>query len=328
MKIGIIFGGKSFEHDISIVTAYQLKKKLAKDYNIHLIYVNINGDFYNADKLMIEDFKNEKYKKLRKLKLKKLQLDCLVGAMHGENGEDGLAYDFARINKIKYLGANNFCGSLALSKLKTHQFLKNNGIKMLDYYPYTYNDYLNGITIQNYPIIVKPDCGGSSLGIKVIKSKEEFEKKINEAFKYSKILVVEPFYENILEYNLALNEKSYSCLERINKKDDIFSFENKYQDSFKLMHQNIEDSILYEEFCKIGRDVYNLISASGIIRIDFFLLNNHIYVNEVNTTPGALAMYLFSDFERVFKESLELALKKEDKTYFKNDFLIKNDIKK
>lgn len=327
IKIGILFGGASFENEISIITAFQLKKKLIDDYNIHLIYVDLNNKYYNADKMKLNDFKRNNYKKLKKLSINKMKLDIIVGAMHGENGEDGLACSFARINNIKYLGCNLFASSLSLDKYKSYLFLNNN-IKMIDTIYYTYEDYLSNKVIDNFPIIIKPINGGSSLGINVARNKEELDFKLNDSFKYSKNLIIQPYYENVIEYNLALNEKSYSNLEMIDKSDEIFSFENKYSDSFKLMHKNIIEDTKYHEFCSIARDVYNLISASGIIRIDFFLIDNIIYVNEINTTPGALAMYLFNDFNKIFKESLDIVLSKKNQRYKINNLLLKSDINK
>lgn len=328
IKIGILFGGASFENEISIITAFQLKKKLENNYNIHLIYVDLNNKYYDANKMKLNDFKRNNYKKLKKLKIKKLKLDLILGAMHGENGEDGLACSYARINNIKYLGCDLFSSSISIDKYKSYLFLKNNNIKMIDTIIYTYDDYLNNKLIDKFPIIIKPLKGGSSLGINVVNNKFELDNKLNDSFKYSHDLIIQPFYENIKEYNLALNEKSFSKLEMIDKRDEIFSFENKYSDSFKLLHKNIIDDPKYLDFCNIARNVYNLISASGIIRIDFFLIDDVIYVNEINTTPGALAMYLFDDFNKVFKESLDIILTKKNKKYKINNLLLKNDINK
>ncbi|MDE7106261.1 MAG: ATP-grasp domain-containing protein [Anaeroplasmataceae bacterium] len=328
MKLGILFGGRSYEHEISIITAYQLKKKLDAEYEIHLIYVSLDGQFYNADGMKLENFKHSQYKKLKKLKLEKLKLDVLVGAMHGENGEDGLACAFAKIHGIKYLGCDLFAGALSLDKYRSYLLLAKNGIRMVKTTLYTYEDYLKNKKINDFPCIIKPIVGGSSIGITIAKTEEELSLKLNKAFEYSKEVIIQPYYEELEEYNLALNETSYSELEQIHKKDDIFSFDNKYSDSFKVIHQSLVEHPRKEEFCKIASKVYRLIHASGIIRIDFFIIQDKIYVNEINTTPGALSMYLFSDFKKVFHDSLKLCLAEEKKTYPNSHFLLKNNINK
>lgn len=328
MKLGILFGGKSYEHEISIITAYQLKKKIEKEYEIHLIYVSLEGIFYNADKMKLSNFKLSQYKHLKKLRLDKMKLDCIVGAMHGENGEDGLAAAFARIHRIKYFGCDLFAGSVSLDKYRSYLYLAKNGVRMVKTALYTYDDFLNNKKVPYLPCIMKPVCGGSSIGIFIATTLEEVTTKLSEAFSYSKEIILQPYFETLEEYNLALNESSFSQLERIHKKDDIFSFENKYSDSFKVIHQSIVEHPKYEEFCKTARKVYQLLHASGIIRIDFFISEDKIYVNEVNTTPGALSMYLFSDFNEIFKESLRICMTREERKYPNSHFLLKNNINK
>lgn len=323
MNIGIIFGGKSFEHEISIITAYQLRKKLMLYHRIFMIYVDIEGGVHSCSKMTINDFKERKYK-FKKLNIKSLELDVIIGAMHGENGEDGYAYNFARICNVKYFGSKGFGSSICLDKYKTYNFLSKNEINMIPSYVYTYENYLNGDNIEEFPCIVKPLYGGSSIGIEVINNSDEAISKLSSAFEYTDRILVQKYYENVIEYNLALTEDDYSNLEKINNKNEIFSFENKYTDSFKLIHQELVDDELYERFKEISRKVYNLLDLNGIVRIDFFLLDNEIYVNEVNTTPGALSMYLFDDFIEVFNKSLNRELRIKNVKYKVNYGILKN----
>ncbi len=323
MNIGIIFGGKSFEHEISVITAFQVKKKLEEMYKISMLYVDINGVVWDSTKSLLNDYKIGK-PKLKKLNINRLNLNVIVGCMHGENGEDGYAYNFARINNIKYFGTKGFGSSICMDKYKSFNYLTNNGIKMIDTYVYTFNDYLTGKLIENFPVIVKPIYGGSSLGVVVIKNKDELVEGLIEAFTYTDTLVVQPFVEQVVEYNMALTEEDYSVLERINHKSEIFSYQNKYSDSFKLLHQELTNMDKLEEFKTIGRRVYEILSLNGIVRIDFFLIDDEIYVNEINTTPGALSIYLFDDFMEVFNKSLNYVLKENYVKYKLNYSILKN----
>lgn len=323
MNIGIIFGGKSFEHEISVITAYQVKKKLEEMYKISMLYVDINGVVWDSTKSLLNDYKIGK-PKLKKLNINRLNLNVIVGCMHGENGEDGYAYNFARINNIKYFGTKGFGSSICMDKYKSFNYLTNNGIKMIDTYVYTFNDYLTGNLIEDFPVIVKPIYGGSSLGVVVIKNKDELVEGLIEAFTYTDTLVVQPFVEQVVEYNMALTEEDYSVLERINHKSEIFSYQNKYSDSFKLLHQELTNMDKLEEFKTIGRRVYEILSLNGIVRIDFFLIDDEIYVNEINTTPGALSIYLFDDFMEVFNKSLNYVLKENYVKYKLNYSILKN----
>ena len=145
---------------------------------------------------------------------------------------------------------------------------------------------------------------------------------------YNNTKVVIENYDNIIEYNLAIDNFGYSHLERIVKKDEVFSFNNKYNESFKQFHQALDDDILDDEFKRIGRIVYELLDCSGIIRIDFFLIDGVVYVNEVNTTPGALSMYLYDDFNSVIKKLINNQLLKKYTKYEKGNFLTSSNINK
>lgn len=333
MRLGILFGGASYEHEISIVSAYQLKKRIEEKYEIHMIYISTDQEVFLADKLKISDFKYEHNRKLKKIHFKsgglsKIRLDAMVGCMHGENGEDGIAAALCRFFDIPYLGCDLLSSSVAIHKYRSYQLLSKNGIPMLQTICYTYSDYLQNKAIPFMPCIMKPACGGSSIGIVVCHHEEELSTKLVEAFSHGNEIIIQPFMTDVHEYNLALNEHDYSNLESIHKKDDIFSFSNKYTDSFKQMHQSLIEDQRFQEFCSIARQVYELLGCSGIIRIDFFLIEDTIYVNEVNTTPGALAMYLFPDFDLIFEKSLNHAIHRKRPKYPKGSFLMKSDIRK
>lgn len=333
LKIGILFGGASYEHDISIISAYQVQKKLKETYEIHMLYLSTSQKLYLADAVKLADFKKEKLKKLKKTMFKKggikqFRLDAVVGCMHGENGEDGLAAALCRFYEIPYLGSDLFASALAMDKADTYYFLKGHNLPVIESTVYTYEDYLDNKELPYFPCILKPVCGGSSIGISVCRTKEEQQEQLIRSFEYGKKLLVQPFYDHIEEYNLALNETTYSNLEKIAKKDAIFTFENKYTDAFKQMHQSLIDDALYPEFCALARKVYDSLGCSGIIRIDFFLLDDQILINEINTTPGALSIYLFADFKQVFADSLLLCLRKKRNKPEKKNFLKNSEIQK
>ena len=331
MKLGILFGGNSLEHEISIISAFQLKKKLMNIYNIIMIY--IDDDIYVADKMSLDDFKNSRYRKLKKTRfvnggVKGKKIDVMILSGHGENSEDGIFAAMMRFYNIRFIGCDLFASSLCINKYNTYKYLNNNGINMINSFLYTYEDYINGKKLNDYPCIVKPITGGSSIGIFVIKDDKEFKEKIIKALDVCDKLLIQKYYDNIIEYNLALDDFGYSKLEKIVKKDDIFSFNNKYNESFKQFHQSLINDNLADEFKQIGRRVYELLNCNGIIRIDFFLIDGLIYVNEVNTTPGALAMYLYDDFINVIEKLINDKLLFEYKKYGKSNFLKGSKINK
>jgi len=333
LKIGILFGGNSLEHEISIVSAYSLQKKLSDAYEIEMLYIDLNNNLFNANRVSLKNFKDNNLKKLKRVRFSqggfnKTKLDCMLLALHGENGEDGVGASLCRFYNIAFVGSDCFASSIAIDKYKSYRYLSRYKVPMINTRLYKCDDYVDKVEITKFPIIIKPLNGGSSIGIAVCKNKEEFDSKIRDVFQISKEVIIQPYLDNILEYNLALYENGYSKLERIDKKDEIFSFDNKYNESFKLMHQSIDDDYLIDEFKTIARRVYDLLGCSGIIRIDFFLIDNKIYVNEVNILPGGLAMYLFDDFKSVIHECIIEAIRKRRPVYTKGNFLSKCRINK
>ena len=332
MKIGILFGGNSLEHEISIITAYQVKSKIEKRYDVYMLYLDFDNNLYIANKCSIGDFKLGKPKKLKKTSfigggVKGIKLDSVIIAAHGENTEDGVCAGVLRFYNIPFVGCDILPSSLCMNKYTSYKMLNSNGIPMLETKLITYEDYVNGIIIDEYPIILKPVYGGSSIGIEVAYNKDELDLVLSKLFKDYKEIICQKYYENIEEYNMAVCSSFVSALERINKKSGFFTFENKYTDSFKLMHQEINDTNL-DEFRKISEDVYKLINASGIIRIDYFVIDNKIYVNEINTIPGALAMYLFSDFDFVIDDLIKKSIIEHRVIYHRGNFLVKSEINK
>lgn len=333
MKIGILFGGNSLEHEISIVTAYSLKKRLEARYDILMLYMDFDNNLFNANKLSFDDFKNNNYKKLKKTYfvnggIKKSKIDCIVISTHGENSEDGICAALCRNYNISYVGSNVLASSISMDKYAAYQYLKSFNINLIDTYKYDYEDYLNDKKTDVFPCIIKPRHGGSSIGINVCRDESEFFVNIIDSLSSEKELIIQPFCENIVEYNMAFYSGGNSKLEKIDHKDEFFSFDNKYNESFKIMHQSIADEKFESRFIEVGRRVYDALGCKGIIRIDFFMLDDEIYVNEINIIPGALAMYLFNDFDSIIDECINTALLDKPYKYSKGTFLNKSTITK
>lgn len=333
MKIGILFGGNSQEHEISIISAFQLKKRIENKYDVYMLYLDFNNNLYDASKVSLNNFKSNKIKGLKKTRfvnngIKRKKLDCVILCNHGENGEDGIAAALCNFYRIPFVGSDLFASSCAIDKWKSYLYLSSNGINMINSQLYTYDDYLNNKELFEYPIIAKPIKGGSSIGIFVANNEEEFHVNIKKYISRETEYIIQKFYSGVEEYNLAITSKGFSSLEQIIKKDSYFSFDNKYNESFKQMHQKMHSDENKIDFEEIGRRVYDLLGCSGIIRIDFFKIDSDIYVNEINIIPGALAMYLFNDFDEVLNAEIEKSIHKNKVIYEKGMFLSKSDIQK
>jgi len=312
LKFAIIFGGSSFEHEISIVSAIVLKEKLKSD--LVFIFVDENRDFYLIDNKNMKSkyFSSKSYKEsasliLKKggfyqkslLKEKKIEFDVAINLIHGRDGEDGKIAALFDYFGIEYIGPRVEGSVISFNKHFTKIFAKELGIKIIEYQIIKKRD-IKPIEFE-FPIIIKPLRLGSSIGVSVVKESSELSYALDVAFEFDDEVIVEPFIEGIKEYNLAgckASEFIFSIIEEP-KKSEILDFEKKYLDFSR--NQKIEaahlpldlENRIKETFKKIYDPLFN----GAIIRCDFFVKNGDIYLNEINPIPGSLANYLFEDFE-------------------------------
>lgn len=318
MKIGLIFGGKSFEHDISIITANLIYHALKEKHQIFLIYIDRTGDINFVKNMQIDDFVDEKkFKKVKLVKggfiyaFKRVELDILISAMHGTNGEDGLASIVANLYDIPFVGSPSIQSGTIMDKYFTYAVLRANNIKTLPTKFYFKHDE---ILLKKYPVIIKPARLGSSIGINVVLDENELFEKAELAFKFDNKIIIQPLIENFKEYNQAAYSNGenviLSNVEEVFKTDDILSFDDKYITSkTEKQHAFITDENIIEKISKITNKIYKIFELSGVVRVDYMMFDNEIYVNEINTTPGSFAYYLFEDgLENLLEKLIKNAL--------------------
>ena len=324
MTFLILFGGSSFEHEISIVSAITLKDKIKK-HNLKFVFVDANRDFYLIEKENMKSkyFSTKEYKKATKLEITKggfkykkglfkkeifIEFDCAINLIHGRDGEDGKIPGMLEFFNIKVITPNVEASVLSYNKVLTKDFAKLRGVEVIDYEIITKPQ-----TKFVFPIIVKPARLGSSIGVSVVKTQDEFNYAFDVASEFDDLIIVEPFIKGVEEYNLAgcfSDDWIFSKIEKVEKKE-FLDFEKKYMDfSRKESEANeIEKDLekkLKENFKKIYKDEFE----NALIRCDFFYKDGVIYLNEINPIPGSMANYLFDDFDEVI-ENLANHLKKE-----------------
>ncbi|WP_104722521.1 D-alanine--D-alanine ligase [Helicobacter mesocricetorum] len=311
MNLCLLFGGKTYEHEISIVSAIALKKLLL---NLNFfIFLDDRHCFYliPADKMQSKFFSSKAYQKEKQIYPKQggffyktlwgekpLELPVILNLIHGFDGEDGVIASLLEFYNIPFIGPRNPACVLSCDKELTKIYAKSRGIPTLDYKIFYKGDTLNGV---DYPLIIKPARLGSSLGIAIAKSQEELQYALEQAFEYDDKVVIEPFFNNIKEYNLAgykaKDGMHFSFIEEPQKKE-ILDFEKKYLD-FARTQQTKEADIneaLKQSLQEAFQRIYENCFEGALIRCDFFVRENEVYLNEINPIPGSLANYLFQDF--------------------------------
>ena len=313
MNIAILFGGSSFEHEISIVSAITLKKVLKKS-NLSFIFVDSSREFYliESEKMKSNYFSDGSYKKAKKLILKRgafftegifglkeQSLGVVLNLIHGRDGEDGKIASLLEFNGIRYISPRVDASVLSYNKLYTKLYAESLGVKVVPYSLLNSNDSRD-IELE-YPVIIKPVRLGSSIGVSIVKSKEELDYALDVAFEFDNQVLIEPFIEGVLEYNQAgckTADFELSIVEEPNK-EEFLDFEKKYLDfsrDSKVLDANIAPELksdIQESFKK----VYGAVFEGAIIRCDFFVVDGEVLLNEINPIPGSMANYLFEDFE-------------------------------
>jgi len=313
MNIAILFGGSSFEHEISIVSAITMKKVLKKS-TLTYIFVDSNREFYLIDTKSINSklFSSGEYKKSKQLTLKKggffadgmfgskaVDFDVALNLIHGRDGEDGKIASMMEFFGVPFISPRMEASALSYNKLYTKFLAESLGVKTVAYEYLSKNDERK--IMMDYPVIIKPVRLGSSIGVSIVKDASELDYALDVAFEFDTDVIVEPFIEDVKEYNQAgclTSEWELSIVEEP-QKEEFLDFEKKYMDfsrDSQVLAADIDNALqvkIQESFKKIYAPLFN----GSIIRCDFFVVEGEVLLNEINPIPGSMANYLFEDFE-------------------------------
>ena len=261
IKLGVIFGGESVEHEVSIISALQAIKNLNEDkYEIIPIYIGKDKTWYTGHALMdidtYKDFDNLKRFAKKVTLIKRdgafylenttglfrrdvCEVDIILPVVHGSGVEDGTLAGFLETVGIPYVGSHTLGSALGQDKVVMKQVLRDAGINIVDYTWFYDNEYLEdkerilkNIDKLGYPVVVKPATLGSSVGITFVKDKKHIEEAIDEAISYDSKIVIEKAVENLVEVNSSVignyEHQKVSPLEEVMGEDEILSFTDKY----------------------------------------------------------------------------------------------------
>lgn len=258
--VAVIFGGRSAEHDVSIITAHIpiIESLLASgNFDVVPVYIAKDGSWYSEPSMNdIKYFKDDYIERL--FKQKKVQLlfdnglkliwpgfrqtvrtiDVVFSAMHGTYGEDGSLMGLLRMANVPFVGCDIFASAVAMDKVLTKQVVSAEGVPVVPYIWFNRFDgeheqtkYKEAISKLQWPLFVKPVHLGSSIGIAKVKNEKELEQAIEVAFHYDSKVLVEESIENLIEVTLPImgnNELQLAEIERPMNKSEFFDFNDKY----------------------------------------------------------------------------------------------------
>lgn len=319
LTVGIIFGGKSAEHEVSLQSAKNIVDAIDRTkFNILLIGIDKEGNWnqYKESSYLVneDDPKKISLHEINKpisLSLDQLtkkngvlsEVDVVFPIIHGTLGEDGSLQGMLEMLDLPYVGPNVLSSSICMDKDIAKKLLQLSGIKVAKGIVVTRNDksslrYEEVEKELGSTLFIKPANQGSSVGVSKVSSEEEFIKGIEEAFLYDHKLVIEEAIKGReIEISVLGNEEPMASLPgEILPKTEFYSYESKYIDEkgAKLdMPAKVSDSLtkrLQAEAVK----AFKALQCEGLARVDFFVTEDEeIYVNELNTLPGftKISMY-------------------------------------
>lgn len=266
IKVGVIFGGETVEHEVSIISAVQAMNKMDQEkYEIIPIYITKEKEWYTGPMLtdvevyqdldLIKKYatnvvlycKNGSYVLQSKGFFKKIvtDLDVAFPIVHGTNVEDGVLQGYLQTVGIPYVGPNVYAAAVGQDKAYMRDIFKANEISIPNYTWFYDTDFKNNqdetiekIEKLGYPVIVKPATTGSSVGIGIAKNKEDLIKTIEEAINFDSKIVVEEVIKNLMEVNISVlgnsESQELSVIEEVLSKSAFLTYEEKYLGSGKV----------------------------------------------------------------------------------------------
>ena len=364
LSIGVIFGGRSLEHDLSVLTAIQAMDNIDKErYEVVPIYITKDLTFYSGGMLRYidsyKDFrlidryatkvnlinKNGKFILQTTGLIKRVykEIHLAFPMVHGKYTEDGSIVGYLETLGIPIVGSDIYSSSLCQDKVFTKEVLNGNDIPVVDYVYFSDSDYkldkediFKKIEELSYPLIIKPARLGSGIGIEIVNRKEELESSIEKAMKHDERVLVEEYIADRREFNMAVllskGKLIGSVIEEIIK-DEPCNYYDKYRkdnedDTFKRIFPADISKTLTEEIEKTSKKTYKVLALSGVARIDYVYDNKKkkLYVNEVNTIPNFFSHHLFDDKNIDYRELLGIMIKEAiDKIHKEAKMIHSND---
>lgn len=323
-KIGLIFGGISNEHDVSVMSAKNVIENFDDNkYELVLIFWSKDNKFYHLN--TIDDIKSLRIKDYLSIENFNDTFEITLLMTHGKYGEDGALQGLLETQKIKYCGCHVLSSALCMDKTVFKEYIKKHDFKQVLFLTIPNKNFTEQ-KIQviekefNLPIFVKPANSGSSVGITKVKDFAELKPAIKEAFKHDNKVIVEEGLDSPKEIEIAVlgnEELMVSQPGELIPYNDFYDYSDKYQlnkTEIKVPAKlSIEQS---KEIKKIAEKVYKLCDCKGFARIDFFIKDDKIYINEINTLPGftknsmypLLIMNEGMSYKELINKIIELAL--------------------
>ncbi|KXK54622.1 MAG: D-alanine--D-alanine ligase [Chloroflexi bacterium] len=336
--VAVIFGGRSVEHDVSIITGSQIMRAFdPARYDVAAVYITRDGRWFTGEPLKsLDSFTGDvtSVKGVEPVVLSPStqhhglivkpvtglfqraavqRVDVLFPAVHGSHGEDGTLQGLFELADIPYVGCGVLASALANDKALTKVVLRQAGVPVVDDVVFTraeWQDDAEAVLARieerlSFPLFVKPVTLGSSIGVGRVNDRALLRATIEVATSFDRRVIVEPAVVDCVEINCAVmgddTGLTASVLEQPKGWAEFLTYEDKYMrggEGMKSAERLIPAPLSPEQTGRIqslAKQAFAAIEGRGIARIDFLVRGDEVFLNEINTMPGSLALYLWSE---------------------------------
>ncbi len=277
LRVGVIRGGISTEREVSLKTGNEIVN-------------NLNRDKYEVFDIVI-DSEREVFEKL-----KDLNLDFVYVALHGIFGEDGRIQSILESLGIRYSGSGVMTSAVCMDKEMTKRIVASYGVRVAKGMSLRKGESISFDTVREKlgnRVVVKPNSGGSSIGVSFVENQAELEKALEIVFDIDKEALIEETLKGVEISVPVIDGEVYPTLKIEAVAGDYFDYESKYADGGAREFVYEFEKEIQEEIDKFAADSYYAMKCEGFSRIDFMVVNGNIpYFMEVNTLPGMTAASL------------------------------------
>ncbi|HSW97712.1 MAG TPA: D-alanine--D-alanine ligase [Candidatus Saccharimonadales bacterium] len=327
IKVVILFGGKSAEHEVSVNSAKNIYTAIDKNkYEVSVIGIDKKGQWHlsSGEQLMrltssfTNSPENSEVSFITKTSSNYLiethtqndlgSIDVIFPILHGPYGEDGSLQGFLKLLNVPFVGSGVLGSAVGMDKDISKRLLRDAGLPVGKFLAFTDKKQIHFEIVTKklgLPLFIKPANLGSSIGVSKVKNEKEFQKAIETAFSYDTKILIEEFISGVeVECSVMGNENPAASIPgEITATHDFYSYEAKYLDengAILKIPANLDPEKIHE-VQKLAIKTFQTLCLEGMARVDFFYTpNKKFYINEVNTIPGFTNI---SMYPKLWKES-------------------------
>lgn len=295
-RIGVICGGQSVEHEISLRSAASIAQALdPSKYSVEILLIDLEGQWYRLGKKMPEDIARAKVPFNFPVSPKqggKHNFDVLFPIVHGTGGEDGCLQGVIELSGIPYIGSGVLGSALQMDKDIAKNLLQSAGLPIVPWITLNSKSASHKLPGEiEFPCFVKPASLGSSVGTHKVIDETELRSALEDSFRFDEKVLIETAVDaREIEVSVIGNETPEASLPgEIIPRADFYDYDSKYlnKDTELLVPAPLEIAIV-ERLQDLAKQAFLTLQASGLARVDFFISKHDgsVWINELNSLPG------------------------------------------